>query len=213
MQVNSSLACKQTQALPLYVWQYGECTPLCHFHSDMRQVISRLVMVSYESRRETPAAGSRVQSPANVTACNRGREKIQSTFSLRQGPQGKDDSRSHCGSFQAGVSVVSKQWGCMPVTLCVPSVLLFSLLFFNSPLPLRLQILNPRVKSVISDYHVRFKNSLIVQNQIRFQSSTNSASDTSGNMKTLHREELVSGCFIVVKPTVSESFCVWVSEP
>lgn len=48
--------------------------PLCHFHSDMRQVISSLVMVSYESRRETPAAGSGVQSPANVTACNRGRE-------------------------------------------------------------------------------------------------------------------------------------------
>lgn len=141
MQVNSSLACKQTQALPLYVWQYGECTPLCHFHSDMRQVISRLVMVSYESRRETPAAGSRVQSPANVTACNRGREKKQSTFSLRQGPQGKDDSRSHCGSFQAGVAVVSKEWGCMPVTL---SVLLFSLLFFNSPSSITL---TDRVKS------------------------------------------------------------------
>lgn len=59
MQVNSSLACEQTQAAPLYVWQNGECTPLCHFHSDMRQVISRLVMVSYESCRETPAAGSR----------------------------------------------------------------------------------------------------------------------------------------------------------
>lgn len=76
MQVNSSLACEQTQAAPLHVWQNGECTPLCHFHSDMRQVISRLVMVSYESRRETPAAGSGLQSPANVTACNRGREGI-----------------------------------------------------------------------------------------------------------------------------------------
>lgn len=75
MQVNSSLACEQTQAAPLYVWQNGECTPLCHFHSDMRQVISRLVMVSYESCRETPAAGSGVQSPANVTPCNRSRER------------------------------------------------------------------------------------------------------------------------------------------
>lgn len=75
MQVNSSLACEQTQAAPLYVWQNGECTPLCHFRSDMRQVISRLVMVSHESCRETPAAGSGVQSPANVTACDRGRER------------------------------------------------------------------------------------------------------------------------------------------
>lgn len=49
MQADSSLECKQKQAVLSYVWQIGKYKPHCQFRSDMRQVISWLVMVSYDS--------------------------------------------------------------------------------------------------------------------------------------------------------------------
>lgn len=134
----------------------------------MRQVISQLVTVSYESRWETPAAG--VQSRANVTPCNRGREghpnlqKIHFTLSHRPGTHSTVMMR-------AGVTVAAFR----PV-YCR----LFLFLFFSSPS----RCVNSFWSLIISWLACQIKNSLVVQDQIWVQPSSNLSSHTSSNVKT-----------------------------
>lgn len=162
------------------VWQDAEGTPLCHLHSDMRQVISRLVLASYESRPETAAGGSRLQPPANVTA-RRGRDARGPACKRPPAGQG-------AGVPLAAAGPEKRRRRRLPV-IC------FLCSFFNGPL----QSADRFATLVISRYRVRFKNSLIqIRSQFRFQSTANSSSDRWSNVETFEREEVgMSGCLTV----------------